>query len=150
MCNVKAIKSAQVIINGTKVAEVSHEVIGEAKNAPAPVSVTDPIKPEKVKPAPVPVPVEPVAPVPNVPASVQNAPVPAKEEPARPAFEVVDYSEKSFAVFGDTKPIRAQLKKAGGRYNPHLRPAGCEEPRAGWIFAVKARAKVNKLLAKVG
>lgn len=35
-------------------------------------------------------------------------------------IEVVDYSEKAVAVFGDTKAVKDQLKELGGRFNPSL------------------------------
>lgn len=60
-------------------------------------------------------------------------------------IEVVDYSEKAVAVFGDTKAIKEQLKKLGGRFNPSLNYNG--EKRAGWIFSKKQADKVRELLA---
>lgn len=60
-------------------------------------------------------------------------------------IEVVDYSEKAIAVFGDTKAIKEQLKELGGRFNPSLNYNG--EKRAGWIFSKKQADKVRELLA---
>lgn len=60
-------------------------------------------------------------------------------------IEVVDYSEKAIAVFGDTKAIKEQLKELGGRFNPALNHNG--EKRAGWIFSKKQADKVRALLA---
>jgi ribonuclease BN (tRNA processing enzyme) len=48
-------------------------------------------------------------------------------------FIIVDYSEKAIAVFGDTRPIKDQLKALGGRFNPRLTHEG--EKQAGWIFS---------------
>lgn len=59
-------------------------------------------------------------------------------------IEVVDYSEKAIAVFGDTKAIKGQLKEIGGRFNPSLNYNG--EKRAGWIFSKKQADKVRELL----
>ena len=59
--------------------------------------------------------------------------------------EVVDYSEKAVAVFGDTKAIKDQLKELGGRFNSALKYNG--EKRAGWIFSKKQADKVRELLA---
>lgn len=61
-------------------------------------------------------------------------------------IEVVDYSEKAIAVFGDTKAIKEQLKELGGRFNPSLKHNG--EKRAGWIFSKKQTDKVRLLLSK--
>lgn len=60
-------------------------------------------------------------------------------------IEVVDYSEKAIAVFGDTKAIKGQLKEIGGRFNPSLNYNG--EKRAGWIFSKKQADKVKELIA---
>ena len=58
----------------------------------------------------------------------------------QPKCEVVDYSEKAFAVIGDTKAIKDQLKKIGGRFNPRL---SCG---AGWIFSKTKLAEVQRLI----
>lgn len=60
-------------------------------------------------------------------------------------LEIVDYSEKAIAVFGDTKAIKDQLKDLGGRFNPALNYDG--EKRAGWIFSKEQADKVRELLA---
>jgi hypothetical protein len=60
-------------------------------------------------------------------------------------FQIVDYSEKALAVFGDTKPIKDRLKKLGGRFNPNLNHEG--EKKAGWIFAKNREQAVRNLLA---
>lgn len=59
-------------------------------------------------------------------------------------LEIVDYSEKAIAVFGDTKAIKEQLKELGGRFNPSLNYNG--EKRAGWIFSKKQADKVKELI----
>lgn len=59
-------------------------------------------------------------------------------------IEVVDYSEKAIAVFGDTKAIKDQLKELGGRFNPSLNYYGGK--RAGWIFSKKQADKVKELI----
>lgn len=60
-------------------------------------------------------------------------------------LEIVDYSEKAIAVFGDTKAVKDQLKELGGRFNPSLNYHG--EKRAGWIFSKKQADKVKELIA---
>ena len=81
-----------------------------------------------------------------------NAPAnsPSKSEEVKPVetvsgFEIVEYSEKSIAVFGDTKSIKEELKALGGKFNPVLKNNG--EKRAGWIFPKKQADKVRALLA---
>lgn len=51
------------------------------------------------------------------------------------AFKIVDYSEKAFAVVGDTREIKDALKQHGGRFNPSLTVDGSK--CAGWIFSKK-------------
>ncbi len=60
-------------------------------------------------------------------------------------LEMVDYSEKAIAVFGDTKAIKEQLKELGGRFNPSLNYNS--EKRAGWIFSKKKADEVRNLMA---
>ena len=60
-------------------------------------------------------------------------------------LEIVSYSGKSIAVFGDTKAIKDPLKELGGRFNPSLNYNG--EKRAGWIFSKKQADKVKELIA---
>lgn len=62
-------------------------------------------------------------------------------------LEIVDYSEKAIAVFGDTKAIKEQLKELGGRFNPSLNYNG--EKRAGWLFIKKQADKVKELIAPI-
>lgn len=44
-------------------------------------------------------------------------------------IQIVDYSEKAFAVIGETKPIKDGLKNLGGKFNFRLTCG------AGWIFS---------------
>ena len=60
-------------------------------------------------------------------------------------LEMVDYSERAVAVFGDTKAVKEQLKELGGRFNPALNCNG--EKRAGWIFSRKKADEVRSLVA---
>lgn len=55
-------------------------------------------------------------------------------------LEFHDYSEKSFAIVGDTKPIKAIMEKYKGRFNRYLSVG------AGWIFAKKYEADVKAAL----
>lgn len=81
--------------------------------------------------------------------SKQNEPSnePKKVEPAptTSGLEIVDYSEKAIAVFGETKEIKDQLKEIGGRFNPSLKYNGGK--RAGWIFSKKQAGQVHELVA---
>jgi len=59
-----------------------------------------------------------------------------KVETEKGEVKIIDYSEKSFALVGDTKPIKDELKEMGGKFNFRL---SCG---AGWIFP---KGKLNEL-----
>jgi hypothetical protein len=59
-------------------------------------------------------------------------------------FLIVDYSEKALAVFGDTRPIKDELKALGGRFNPKLTHE--RQKKAGWIFAKSKEQELKSLL----
>ena len=60
-------------------------------------------------------------------------------------LEIVEYSEKAIAVFGDTKPIKDVLKGLNGLFRANLTYNG--ERRAGWIYSKKQEQKVREALA---
>ena len=60
-------------------------------------------------------------------------------------LEIVEYSEKAIAVFGDTKPIKGILKDLNGLFRANLTYNG--ERRAGWIYSKKQELKVREALA---
>jgi hypothetical protein len=59
-------------------------------------------------------------------------------------FIIVDYSEKALAVFGDTRPVKDELKALGGRFNPKLTHEGTK--KAGWIFSKSKGQELKSLL----
>lgn len=59
-------------------------------------------------------------------------------------IEIVDYSEKAVAVFGDTKAIKDPLKGIGGRFNPALSRNGEKCP--GWVFPKPKEAELRDAL----
>ena len=52
-----------------------------------------------------------------------------------------NYSEKSFAVFGNTKTFKDELKKLGGKFNSNLKG------KAGWIFSNSNKTKVEEFIS---
>jgi hypothetical protein len=60
------------------------------------------------------------------------------------SFEIVDYSQKAIALFGDTKPIKDLLLAMGGKFNPRLSHNG--EKLAGWIFSKAKREELEDVL----
>ena len=69
----------------------------------------------------------------------------ASEHFATLKLELVEYSEKAIAVFGDTKPIKDVLKGLNGLFRANLTYNG--ERRAGWIYSKKQEQKVRETLA---
>ena len=59
-------------------------------------------------------------------------------------MEIVDYSDRSIAVIGDSRAIKDQLKELGGRYNRNLTVN--DETVAGWIFSKKKEDAVRQLV----
>lgn len=60
----------------------------------------------------------------------------APKAEAAEAVRYVDYSEKAFAIVGDTRPLVAKLKELGGKFNARL---SCG---AGWIFSKRNASTV--------
>ena len=67
---------------------------------------------------------------------------PVQEEKKLP-IEIVDYSLKAVAVFGETKPLKDQLSAMGGRFNGYLTNPTTGEKMAGWVFPM---AKKDSLM----
>jgi hypothetical protein len=62
-------------------------------------------------------------------------------------IELVQYSDRSYAIFGSgTKAIKDQLKALGCKFNPFLKDPKTGEKRAGWIFSINKLDKVKELL----
>ena len=61
------------------------------------------------------------------------------------SLELVKYSEKAIALFGNTKPIKEKLKELGGRFNPFLTKNG--DKMAGWIFKKEQESQLLQLIS---
>ncbi|MDD6581591.1 MAG: hypothetical protein PUF10_02790 [Bacteroidales bacterium] len=72
----------------------------------------------------------------------EEKPVKQGETIAHGKVVIIDYSEKAIAVVGDTKPLKDQLKMAGGKFNPRLTCG------AGWIFSKTRRNDVEDIIRK--
>lgn len=72
----------------------------------------------------------------------QETPV-QKQKVTPKGIELVAYTEKSFAVFGETKSIKEQLKALGGRFNGRLKRGAEIVP--GWIFSKKRETELKAL-----
>ena len=100
--------------------------------------------PAKTKTAPIPSKKEIAEAVPEAAAEEKAEVKPIKESDKEAIkalhLEFHEYSEKSFAIVGDTKPIKAIMEKYKGRFNRYLSVG------AGWIFAKKYEDDVKAAL----
>jgi hypothetical protein len=76
------------------------------------------------------------------PATMYTAPPSPAVLPTTP-LQIFQYTEKSIAVLGDTKPFRKDLKAAGGSFNSNL------QGHAGWIFPLTKYAQVDDLVTRI-
>lgn len=58
------------------------------------------------------------------------------------SINILNYTEKSFVLVGDTKEYKDEIKNIGGKWNPKLK--NCK----GWIFSKKNLNKVEDMLIK--
>lgn len=59
---------------------------------------------------------------------------------------LVDYSEKSVALFGDTKPYIEDIKKLRGYYNAYLTNPTTGEKEPGWIFQSVRKEEIQNFI----
>jgi hypothetical protein len=57
---------------------------------------------------------------------------------------IENYSDRSFVVTGETKPIKDQLKEFGGRFNPFLKHNG--STIVGWVFSVTRLTQLREFI----
>lgn len=80
----------------------------------------------------------------NITEPKKAQPIQVKAPPQKTNFEVVNYSEKAVAIFGDTKSIKDKLKEIGARYNPFLTHNGSKTP--GWILPATKQTLLNSII----
>lgn len=76
--------------------------------------------------------------IPQQAAKEESKPTPAK------TVILVNYSDKAIALFGDTKPLKEQIKAIGGRFNPFLNNNGIKQ--AGWILPAQKIEQAKALI----
>ena len=73
--------------------------------------------------------------------------IPSKEMrklPGTTDVDIISYSDKSFALIGNTYPIKDKIKMLGGRFNKFLHNPNTKGVVAGWIFPLTKLAEVEK------
>lgn len=78
------------------------------------------------------------------PSTSISKPRPVTTEGNKP--EIVNYGEKAFAVFGDTREMKDSLSQLGGRFNRFLTNPKTQQREAGWIFPNSKRVAVEDIL----
>lgn len=78
------------------------------------------------------------------PARIKERENVTKREDTPGNIEIIDYSDKAIAVFGDTVEIKDTLKSMGGRFNRSLTHEG--KKRAGWVFPKGKRGELESIL----
>lgn len=63
------------------------------------------------------------------------------------SLNIVDYSEKAIAVFGDSTPYKVHLLNLNGKFNPSLRQN--DQRQAGWIFPKTKKGEVEKIINQI-
>lgn len=75
--------------------------------------------------------------------------IPAKEETKQSppnGIRIVKYTDKSFAVIGDTRHLKEEMKKNWGSFCSGLKVDG--ESVKGWVFSNKRLEDIKKLIAQ--
>lgn len=80
----------------------------------------------------------------RIKVALQTAEAAKTVEPVTGNYTIVDYSEKSVAIFGDTKAIKEQLAALGGHFNKYLTLNG--KKCAGWIFQKSKEDALRQLV----
>jgi uncharacterized protein (UPF0335 family) len=62
------------------------------------------------------------------------------------SIQLLDYTEKSIAVFGPTTPYKDYLSNIGGKFNPGLTHPLTKAREAGWIFTKTKRDVVQTFI----
>lgn len=67
-----------------------------------------------------------------------------------PVLNIVDYTEKTFIVFGEaTKTYKQQMKDLGGKFNGRLKERPEFPGGAAWIFMLKSKPQVYQFVNQV-
>lgn len=131
------------------VAGIRHDAVDVAPiQEPTPTKADAPKSTPKQEAAPVPKATTKKATTKKETTKKAAAPKTAAPKAEKPRYTMIQYSEKCLALFGDTKPIKEELKKIGGRYNPNLHPFTKDQSVPGWIFANKAKDDLLNLINK--
>ena len=60
-------------------------------------------------------------------------------------IEIIEYSDKALAIFGNTYNIKDQIKELGGKFNPRLKYKD-DQKKPGWIISKKKQKEIEELI----
>jgi hypothetical protein len=63
-------------------------------------------------------------------------------------IEIIDYTDKSFAIFGNTIALKEQMKSFNGKYNANLKHPNTGIKEVGWIFPKNKKKQVEDFVNK--
>ena len=79
-------------------------------------------------------------------ALTQPCTQPSLTQPSAGRFEIVDYSERAVAIFGDTFPLKDELRNVGAKFNRYLKdPLEPKRKIPGWILSKRKLADLAKV-----
>lgn len=70
----------------------------------------------------------------------------AKTEAKITDVSLLRYSDKAYAIFGNTKPIKDKLSAIGGRFNMYLTNPQTGTKQAGWVFPASKFSQLQNLI----
>lgn len=74
----------------------------------------------------------------------QEQEVEVQQQTPKLNIEIVEYSEKALALFGDTYQIKDKLKELGAHYNARLKYKSGIKP--GWVISKKKKEQVEQII----
>lgn len=68
------------------------------------------------------------------------------EDKTETDIKIIDYTEKSIVVIGNTTEYKEKLKEIGGKWNSRLKHPDTKEQMSGWIFPKTKIENVKKIV----
>lgn len=139
-------RNKEIIAHNEQIEKIGKDTKKAEKAAPGLFDNIDSFAGEETKEATTPDPVKP----PELPQ--KNEEITVKTDQTKPEKEndiqLINYSEKSIALMGDTRPYAEQLgrKGLGGKFNRRLTNPKTKQQFAGWIFPASKREAVEEFL----
>ncbi|OJJ16728.1 hypothetical protein BKI52_33005 [marine bacterium AO1-C] len=137
-------KNKEIIAHNEQIEKTSKDAKKAEKQAPGLFDDIDSFEDESDKPEEAPVP----KPKPESTPNPIPTPVEKKEDQTENDIQLINYSEKSIALMGNTRPYAEQLgrKGLGGKFNKRLTHPETGEKFTGWVFQIAKKEAVEEFL----